>query len=90
MTLTFNTKDWGWLSDYWRQCNLEIENLAVKEGYTLSDIDDVVYYLTYWRFANDYVSQYSIRDAIYEVCTELGCIYHDVYELESDIRKYYI
>lgn len=88
MILNFNTDHWDFY--FSEPCSIEIENLNVKEGYTLHDIDDVVYYLTYWSFANDYVSQYSIREAIYDVTKELGCVYEDVYELEQDIRRYYI
>lgn len=87
MRLNFRTDHWNF---YFSEiCSIEIENLNVNEGYRLDDVDDVVNYLTY-RFADDYVSIYSIREAIYDVTHELGCVYRDVYELEKDIRKYYI
>lgn len=88
MTLEYRTDHWDFY--FSEPCTLEIENLNVKEGYTLKDIDDVVAYLTYVCFANDYVSIYSIREALYDVSKELGCVYEDVYELENDIRRYYI
>lgn len=88
MILEFNYDHWD--SCYSEPCSIKIENLNVKEGYTLHDIDEVISYLAYTCFANDYVSPCSIREAIYDVINELGCVYEDVYELEQDIRKYYI
>lgn len=88
MTLEYRTDHWDFY--FSEPCSLTIENLNVREGYTLKDIDDVVAYLTYVLFAYDYVSIEAMREAIYDVSTELGCVYEDVYELESDIRQYYI
>lgn len=70
--------------------DLEIENINVKEGWKLTDLNEVSWYLTYVAFANDYVPRESVDEAIANVVTELGCSYADVYELEDDIRKYYI
>ena len=90
MVYTFNTKDFGWLPDYWRVCELEIEDNEVDEGYTLKNINDVISYLTNVSFADDYVQCDYVKEAVYNCATELGCIYGDVYDLENDIRRYYI
>lgn len=90
MVYTFNTKDWGWLPEYWRVCEIEIEDNEVDEGYSLKSIREVVDYLAYVLFADDYVHYESIREAVYDCATKLGCIYADVYDLENDIRRYYI
>lgn len=81
--------------DYWfggrkKLGELEIENINVKEGWKLSSLDEVSWYLTYVAFAYDYVDRSCIDEAIANVVTELGCSYADVYELEKDIRRYYI
>lgn len=90
MTYTFNTKNWGWLPDYWRTFSLELEDNEVAEGYKLRNIDDVVGYLADVVFADDFVHFDNIREAVYNCATELGCIYADVYELADDISRYYI
>ena len=69
---------------------LEIENINVNEGWRLNTLDDVSWYLTYVSFANDFVDRTCIDEVIALVVKELGCSYADVYELENDIRRYYI
>ena len=69
---------------------LEIENINVNEGWKLTTLDDVSWYLAYVSFANDFVARECIDEAIANVVEELGCTYRDVYELENDIRRYYI
>lgn len=87
MRYTWNTKDWGWRFEY---CTLELENTKTKEGFTLETINDVISYLAYYPFNDDYVYEGYIMEAVYNCATELGCVYSDVEELENDIRKYYI
>lgn len=89
MKLYYNSANWNWLSPV--ECGyLEMENTTTNEGFELKCIDDVASYLALWRFNNDYVHFDYIREAIVNCAKKLGCIYHDVDELEHDIRKYYI
>lgn len=90
MTLTWNTKDWGWLPCYWRQATLTLENNKTKDGWVLNSIDDVVYYLADVEMADCYTAFGFMQEAVFNCATELGCAYEDVYELAEDIRKYYI
>lgn len=83
-----NTADWHWI--YPELIELEMENTKVDEGFELKSMDDVVNYLADFSFFNDFVAYGSIQEVVYNVCTELGCVYEDIHELESDIRKYYI
>lgn len=68
---------------------LEIEDNSTKEGWILRDINDVINYLDI-EFSYDYVYIETIKEAVENCINELGCIYKNVYELESDIRRYYI
>lgn len=88
MKLRIDTEKWHWIDK--QIANLEIATLLTKEGFVLKDIDDVAYYLADYQFAYDYVHIDSVREALLNCATELGCVYNDVYELEEDIRRYYI
>lgn len=90
MLLKKNTKEWEFMPEYCRPIELEIENTITDEGFEINSMDELVEYLAYWKFANDYVGMYWMREAIYNVATELGCIYEDINELVHDLRKYYI
>lgn len=90
MTFTFNTKHWNWFPQYWGTKEIELEDNTTKDGWVLRGTDDLITYLCYVLFAYDYVAWESIQEALYNVATELGCVYRNVYELEMDIRKYYI
>lgn len=83
-----NTADWHWIHP--ELIKLEMNNTKVDEGFELTNMDDLVSYLAYFTFANDYVEYGCIQEVVYYVCTELGCVYENIHELESDIRKYYI
>lgn len=88
MKLKFDTKKWNWIDSVIGTLN--IESPRTNEGFMLDTIDKVIEYLTYYRFVDDYVYIDCIREAVVNCAIELGCIYDDVYELETDIRKYYI
>ena len=90
MIFTVNTKDWGWMPEYWRTFTIELEDTNVKEGYALEDVGDLVFYLANVSFWEDGVYFEFIEDALLKCATELGCVYRNVYELENDIRRYYI
>lgn len=69
---------------------LKINSLDNAEGWGLNELYDVVQYLAYCRFLYDYVDESYIYDAVMNCINELGCVYEDLDELESDIRRYYI
>jgi hypothetical protein len=88
MKLKFDSKEWNWIDSVKGVLNLESPH--TNEGFVLDSVNKVVEYLTYYRFVNDYVHIDSIREAVVNCAIELGCVYDDVYELERDIRNYYI
>lgn len=88
MKLKFNTSNWRWIDSVVGTLNME--SPRTNEGFMLDTIDKVIDYLTYYRFQNDYVHIDYIREAVVNCALELGCVYSDVYELEHDIREYYI
>lgn len=90
MTFTKNTQEWEFMNPYCRTISIELEDNKTKEGFRIETMDELVNYLAYYTFEKDYVGMYWMREAVYNVATELGCVYQNVDELESDLRRYYI